>query len=67
MTRLRLNFSHLIENKFQHNFKDTINPMYCCGFESETIDHYLFCFKLYSDLRLDLLHDLFAMMETSKN
>ena len=27
ITRLGLNFSHLNEDKFRHNFKDTINPM----------------------------------------
>ena len=26
-TRLRLNFSHLNELKFRHNFNDTINPI----------------------------------------
>ena len=41
LTRLRLNFSHLNEHKFRHNFKDTTNPMCSCGFESETTDHYL--------------------------
>ena len=27
LERLRLNFSHLNEHKFRHNFKDIINPM----------------------------------------
>ena len=48
LTRLRLNFSHLNEHKFRHNFKDTINPMCSSGFEPETADHYL--------LRCKLLH-----------
>ena len=38
LARLRLNFNHLNEHKFRHNFKDTINPMCSCGFEPETID-----------------------------
>ena len=33
LTRLRLSFSHLNEHKFQHNFKDTFNPICSCGFE----------------------------------
>ena len=41
LTRLKLNFSHLNEHKFRHNFKDTINPMCSCGFEPETADYYL--------------------------
>ena len=60
LTRLRLNFSHLNEHKFRHNFKDTINPMCSCGFEPETTDHYLLRCKLYTDLRLDLLNDIFS-------
>ena len=39
LTRLRLNFSHVNEHKFRHNFKDTISPMCSCGFEPETTDH----------------------------
>ena len=27
LTRLRLNFSHINEHKFRHNFTDTISPM----------------------------------------
>ena len=27
LTHLRLNFSHLNEHEFRHNFKDTINPV----------------------------------------
>ena len=58
LTRLRLNFSHLNEHKFRHNFKDTINPICSCVFESETADHYRLRCKLYTDLRLDLLNDI---------
>ena len=30
-----------------------------CGFEPETTDHYLLRCKLYTDLRLDLLNDIY--------
>ena len=43
LTRLRLNFSHLNEHKFRHNFNDTINPMYNCGAAAETTIDYLLC------------------------
>ena len=33
---LRLNFSHLNEHKFRHNFLGTINPLCSCGSESAT-------------------------------
>ena len=67
LTRLRLNFSHLNEHKFQCNFKDIINPMYCCGFEPETTDHYLLRGKLYTDLRLDLLNNIYTINQSLKN
>ena len=40
-SHLRLNFSHLNEDKFRHNFLDTINPMCICGSEPETTAHFL--------------------------
>ena len=67
LTRLRLNFSHLNEHKFRHNFKDTINPMCSCGFEPETTDHYLLRCKLYTDLRLDLLNNIYTIDQSLKN
>ena len=67
LTRLRLHFSHLNEHKFQCNFKDIINPMCCCGFELETTDHYLLRCKLYTDLRLDLLNNIYTINQSLKN
>ena len=31
LSRLRLNFSHLNEHKFRHNFNDRVDPMCTCG------------------------------------
>ena len=67
LARLRLNFSHLNEHKFRHNFKGTINPMCSCGFEPETTDHYLLRCKLYTNLRLDLLNDIYTINQSLKN
>ena len=67
LTRLRLNFSYLNEHKFRHNFIDTINPMCSCGFEPETTNHYLLRCKLYTDLRLDLLNDIYTNNQSLKN
>ena len=39
LTRLCLNFSHLNEYKFRHNFRGTVNPMCSCGVAVETSDH----------------------------
>ena len=48
LTRLKLNFSHLNEHKFRHNFKNAVNPMCNCVAATETTIHYLLCCWLYS-------------------
>ena len=58
LTRLRLDFSHLNEHKFRHNFNYTINPMCSCGKEPETTLHYLLRGNHYSIHRLELLNDV---------
>ena len=48
LARLRLDFSHLNEHIFRHNFNNTINPMCSYGKESEKTPHYLLRCDLYS-------------------
>ena len=62
LTRLRLDFSHLNEHKFRHNFNDIINTMCSCGKEPETTLHHL-----YLIYRLELLNDICALNESLKN
>ena len=38
-----------------------------CGFEPETTDHYLLRCKLYTDLRLDFLNDMYTINQSLKN
>ena len=65
--RFRLNFSHLNEHKFRHNFNDTINPMCPCGKEPETTLHYLLCCDSYSIYSLELLNDNCGLNHSLKN
>ena len=52
LTRLRVNFSHLMEHKLRHNFRDTLVPFCNCGLlESETTNHFLLRCTSFSDLR----------------
>ena len=60
LTRLRLNFSHLNEHKFRHGFKDTVDPMWTCGLETETTLHILLRCKLYSAIRAEPLDDTYT-------
>ena len=64
---LRLHFSRLDENKFQHNFRTTMDPMCSCGFEPETTLPYFLCCNLYSDLRIELLNDTYPLNSILKN
>ena len=41
LTRLRLEFSHLKEHKFKHNFQDSIDPMCSCSSGDETTIRFL--------------------------
>ena len=67
LNRLRLNFSHLNEHKFRHNFNDTINPICSWGKEPETTLHYLPRCNFYSIYRLELLNDICALNHSLKN
>ena len=58
LTRLRLQFSNLNEDKFTHGFEDTINTMCACGSEVETTEHFLLRCHLYSPQRLELFENL---------
>ena len=40
LTRLRLGLSHLNDHKFKYGFNDTINPIYICGGDIESINHF---------------------------
>ena len=41
LTHLRLGLSHLNEHRFNHNFKNCINPLCSCSFEIELASHFL--------------------------
>ena len=44
LTRLRLGLSHLNDHKFNHNFKDCINPLCSCSLSVENNVHFfLYC------------------------
>ena len=67
LTRLRLNFSHLNEHKFRHNFNDMINPMCNCIAAIETTIHYLLRCRLYSVQRVELLDGVYKLDSTPQN
>ena len=58
LKKLRLNFSHLNEHKFYHDFTDTVNPLCYCNTETETTSHYLLRCHLFSEQRTKLFENL---------
>ena len=68
LTRLRLNFSHLREHKFRHNFQDTLNPLCnCINLETETTGHYLLRCVFYTNIRTTLLENLVEIVGNIEN
>ena len=59
LTRLRLEFSHLREHKFRHNFQDTLCR--CNLLESESVNHFLLLCLIYSSQRKILLGSVFEL------
>ena len=40
LTRLRVGLRHLREQKFRHDFQDSLDPFYNCGWHIETTIHF---------------------------
>ena len=59
LTRLRVGLSHLREHKFKHGFNDTIDPFCPCNMEIESVSHFFLRCDFFTDLRTDLMNDLF--------
>ena len=66
LTRLRLNFSHLNEHKFRHNFLDNLNPMCSCSSEPETTAHFLLCCENHVT-KSKLLRNVYNLEKTLRN
>ena len=49
LMRLRLQFSHLNEHKFRHNFNDCVSLMCDCGAETETTGHFFLRCQFFAD------------------
>ena len=58
LTRLRLDFSHLNEHRFRHNFENCMNPLCSCSLEIEDTLHYLLHCQHFSICRKDLMNSV---------
>ena len=70
-TETRLKFSHLNEHKFRHNFKDAPTPMFDCGSETETTDHFFlrcpFLQKIKDTVNKGILVHTIKFLKTTKH
>ena len=51
LRRLRVAFSHLREQKLNHNFLDAFNPLYHCSLEAEDTYPFFLCCQNFSHQR----------------
>ena len=58
LTRLRVGRSHLKEQKFRHNFNDTLDPFCPCNMEVESVSHFFLQCLNYNNLRINLMNEL---------
>ena len=67
LKRLWLQFSHLNEHKFCHNFKDCLSPICDCGAETETTNHFFLCCPFFANERQKLRDDVYRLDASIKH
>ena len=58
LTRLRLGLSHLNEQKFKHGLNGTINPIFICGGDIESINDFFLRCPEYFEARKTLFDNI---------
>ena len=58
ITRLRLELSHLSEDKFKYNFRNCLNPLCSCGLSIESTSYFLLHCPIFHGKRHTLLSTL---------
>ena len=58
LTRLRLGLSHLRDHKFRYCFQHTLNPLYDCDNDTETIMHFFLHCPSFHAPRQTLLNNI---------
>ena len=63
LASLCLDFSHLNEHRFRHNFQDCLNPLCSCSLQTEDTIHYLLHCHHFSQHRIDLANSVKYIFE----
>ena len=58
LNRLRVDFSHINEHKFRHNFADTLSPLFLCSLENESTAHFFLSCRYYDNIHITLMNEL---------
>ena len=58
LNRLRVDFSHLNEHKFRHNFADTLNPLCSWPLETDSMAHFFLRCRYYDNIRITFMDEL---------
>ena len=67
LNRLRFGLSHLNQHKFNHNFKDCVNPLCPCSLEIECpLDFFLHC-HYFTDIRKTFFNEKLSVDENTFN
>ena len=67
LTRLRIGLSHLNEHKFNHNFKECVNPSCSWSLQVESVSHFFLHWHYFTDIRKTLLNELQSVDENISN
>ena len=62
LTRLRLEFSHLNDHRFRHNFQNCVNPLCSCSLNTENTEHYLLHCHHFIHHRIDLMNSVNSVL-----
>ena len=63
LTRLRLEFTHLNEHRFRHNFENCVNPLCPCSLNTENIEHYLLHCYHFTHHRISLMNSVNSVLD----
>ena len=72
LTCLRVGLSHSRKHKFKHSFIDTLNPIYICSFDIETLNHFFLHCPRFTNERQNvpfriksIIHDILRKTDSS--
>ena len=63
LTRSRLEFTHLNEHRFRHNFENCVNPLCSCSLNTENTEHYLLHCHHFTHHRINLMNSVNSVID----